>query len=240
MVFKIKNMCKNWFENIRLKLKEHFKVENINYNLHYILKKSLRISVGLDEIYFGTKNPKRFILCKIHRYYNVLLCLLHISFLTSNFMFSLIKTPYISDLYNPVIVITSLAVLTEIVHRDLLYCENKWNLSQFKICYLLAKNIKAKHKLNEQNYNRLALLLRIKVIALLYLAFPISLLAVIILGIVLFFKTGQLVWVVYEIVIVPYYMSSAIFLITITIRFMNVILYYKMRFDQLNQQIKSF
>ena len=100
--------------------------------------------------------------------------------------------------------------------------ENNYNLSPFKIGYLLAKNIKAKHKLNEQNYNQLALLLRIKLIVGLYFALPIGSLALIIIGIILLFKTRKFVWVVYEIVMMPFYINSAFFIATTVIRVINV------------------
>ena len=154
-------------------------------------------------------------------------------------MFSLIETPYLSEMYNLVLLLTIALVYIGSVRRDLMNCENNSNLSPFKICYLLAKNIEAKHKLNKQNYDRLALLLRIKIIAGLYIFVPIAVLVSIILGMILLFKTTKLVWVLYEIVIIPFYINNAIFILAEGIRIQNVILYYKMRFDQLNKQIKS-
>ena len=56
-----------WFkrklQNIKLAIKGYFKLDNLINNLENLLTKTYVISMNLDQIYYGTKNPKRFKLC---------------------------------------------------------------------------------------------------------------------------------------------------------------------------------
>ena len=183
---------KSWFKKIKIRLKQHFQAKNLLGVLIGLLKISL--SIGIDHIYFGTKNSKRFKLCILNYIFSWLVCLLHFSFVTSDYMYSLIKSPFLFDDFKVIIILIFLILIhTIILKTDILFGEINYNLSPLKIGYFIAKDLKSKHKLTEQNYNRLITVFRIWMIGLLYYAVPITALILIVIGSILFINTKQLI-----------------------------------------------
>ena len=234
-------MGQNWFKNkiqkIKVKIIEHFKIENLFYNLVDLFKFSLIISIGIDEIYFGTKNPKRFKLCVLNHILNLFVCLCHFSPLINDYMYSLIKNPFLPA---ELIILTTLFLIQVSVMRvDISLGEINYNLSPFKIFYWFAKDIKSKHKLTEQNYNRLVILFRTFSIGLFYYTIPIVVLVAIAITSIILIKTSQLYWLFVIIVVMPFYINGLIVLTSGGLIVICLISYYKMRFDQLHYKIKS-
>ena len=236
-------MVKIWFKNkidkVITKIKRHFDFENLIYNFFDLVTINFIISVGIDEIYFGTKNLKRFKLCILICIINWFVLFYHFLFLNSDFIYSLIESPFLPDDFNVIIIILILALFpASIFKTDMIFGEINYNLNQLKIYYFLAKDIKSKHKLSEQNYNRLVFLFRICYVILLYYGLPIMIFVVILFQLMSFIKTKQLFVLVHFIFITPIYINVMIVLIG-TLFGVCFILYCKMRFDQLHHQIKS-
>ena len=227
-------MLKNYFNKIKFKLQQHFKVDHLLYKLAHLLK--INLIVGIDN--FETKNPKHFKLFLINYILNWMVILWHIIFLSSD-LYSLIQSPFLTDGFNVVLTLATLALIHALIIRtDILLGQVKSNLSPFKFSYYLAKDIKSKHKLTEKNYNRLAIFFRINFIGLLYYGFPIISLATIALLIAILIKIQRLYWLFHVIFITPFYINTII-LISAAATILNCMLtYYKMRFDQLHHQIK--
>ena len=234
-------MLKDWFENIKIKLLEHLKIENLANNLLRILKINLLISSG--EIHNGIlyiKNPIQFILCYINYIYIWVLCGVHISLLTFKDLFSLIYSPLLFDGFRVILILASIALIhISIIKKNIFYGEIKYHLSQFNVGYFLVKDIKSKHKLTEQNYNRLAIVFRIMFITLLYIGLPFFLLMLIGIELLLIIKTKQVTWLWLAFFSVPFYLNGATILTITGFIAICLTLYYKMRFDQLHNQIKS-
>lgn len=148
-------MGQNWFkkiiQKIKVKIIEHFKIENLVFNLAGLFKFSLIVSIGIDEIYLGTKNPKRFKLCVLNNILNLFVCLCHFPPLINDYIYSLIKNPFLP--VELVILTTLFSIQVSVMRVDFSLAEINYNLSPFKILYWLAKDIKSKHKLTKQNYN---------------------------------------------------------------------------------------
>ena len=237
-------MRKNWFkdniEKVKVKLKKHFGIENLVNHLFGLLKICLIISIGIDDINFGTKNPKRFKLCILNYILSLAVCGLHFAFLTSNYIFSLIENPFLPADFHILMVLFTIGMFQAlIIKTDFLFGEINYGLSPFKIYYFIAKKIMLNHKLNQNNYNRLTIYLRICIIVLLYYGFPITLTVIFIIELILTIKSKQLYWLMHTIIITPFYINTYIVISITGITCSCLLLYYKMRFDQLHHQIKS-
>ena len=235
-------MCINWFKNnikkIKIKIKQHFKVGNLLYNLISLSKLNFITSVGIDEIYFGTKNPKRFQLCIVNCMISWIVCLFHLLLLTSDFMFSLIKSPFLPNDFNVLNLLLLLFLIhSSIIKTDFLFGEINYNLSPLKLCYLILKGIESKHKLTAKNYNRLAILLEFSIVGLIYYGLPILSTVILTIESLVAINTKRLLWFLNEITI--FFINGYIAISTAGITVICGISYYKMRFDQLHHQIKS-
>ena len=233
-----------WFKNkidkVKIKIKQHFNVENLIFNLSNFLKINLITSIGIDEVYFGTKNPKRFKLCIFNCLINWFVFFYHFSFLTSDFIKSLIESPFLPDDFNVLIVLVIIALsAVSTIKTDILFGEINNNLNQLKIYYFLAKDIKSKHNLNEENYKKFVILFRIYFVILLYYGLPIASLVIILFPLILIIKTKRLFILFHWIFITPIYINVTIVLAGATIIGFCLISYYKMRYDQLHYKIKS-
>ena len=77
-------------------------------------------------------------------------CLFHFSLLTNDYMFSLIKSPFLPADFNILNLLLFLFLIhASIIKTDFLFGEINYNLSLLKICYLIIKDIKSKHKLKK-------------------------------------------------------------------------------------------
>lgn len=228
-------MPKEWIDKMKLVLQQHFKVDHLLYKLAHLLK--INLIVGIDH--FETKNPKRFKLCLINYILSWIVILWHIIFLSSN-LYSLIDGPFLPDGFNLVLTMATLALIHSLFMKtDILLGQIKSNLRPFQFSYYLAKNIKSKHELTEKNYNRLAIFFRINFIGSVYYGFPIISSAAIALSLVILIKIQKLYWLFHVIFITPFYINSIMLISTGATISNCMLIYYKMRFDQLHHQIKS-
>ena len=155
-------------------------------------------------------------------------------------MFSLIKSPFLPPDFNVlVILMTFFMVQAAVIKCDIMLSEINCNLSPLKFDYFVAKDIKSKHELTKQNYNRLAFLIRFCFIGLVYYGLPIISIFTFSIVLMLFIKTKRFYFLVHEIVIEPFYVNGYIVISQGSLIIASIIYYYKMRFDQLYRQIKS-
>ena len=237
-------MSLNWFkvkiENVKLKIIQHFGIKNLLYNLMYLFKMNFIFTIELDEIHFGMRNPKRIKLNILNTMISWVICLLPFPFLTSEYVFSFIKSPFLPDDFNVLIIaITIFMIHCSMVKTDLLFAEIKYNLDQFKIIYLIAKDIKSKHKLTQKNYNQLTNILRISTVMLFYYGIPILSLTGILIQIIFLIKTKRFIWLITTIFIIPFYINGYICMSACGLILVFLVSYYKMRFDQLHDEVES-
>ena len=125
------------------------------------------------------------------------------------------------------------------IKMDLILGQIKSKLSIFKIFYYLINNLQSKHKLTWTNLNRLWILSRIIQIILL----DVGMIIIIILNVTIISLTAILsrnwIWIFQSII----YNWGAIIWGFIDCLWMCIVfvifIYYKFRFDQINQKIKS-
>ena len=234
-------MLKNLSKKIKIKIQQHFEIDNLANILLRFLKNSLLI--GFGEIHDGIliiKNPIQYLIYFIIYNGFWIMILTNFLFLISKYFYSIIYSPFLFDGFKMIIICQVFFLIhISIVKTDILSGELKYHLSQFKIGYFLAKNIKSKHKLTEQNYNRWAIAFRFYFIIVLYLAFPITSLVIIMLESILIIGTKKLIWFLEGIFLTPFYINGVVVLLTTSLIIVCLILYYKIRFDQLHYQIKS-
>ena len=164
----------------------------------------------------------------------------NILFSTSNYMYSLIKLKSMPDHVKPLLLSTSLASIIFLQMKiDFILAEIKWLLSPFKIFYYLINNLKSNHKLNDRNFNRLAILSRLIQIVILNFGMSIIIISNVILLCWIAISTQNQIWIIQSVIYLPaFFNGSLIFCLSLCIVFVMFI-YYKMRFHQINQQIKS-
>ena len=234
-------MFKNLYKKIKIKVQQHFEIDNLANMLLQLLKKSFVI--GFGEIHDGILVIENPIQCSIYFIiYNGFLVLIPVFFLflISKYLYSIIYSPFLFHGFKVIITFqTFFLIHILMIKTDILSGEIKHHLNQFKIGYFLAKDIKPRHKLAGQNYNRLAIVFRFHFIILLYLGFPITSLVIIMIEIILLIGIKKLIWFLQGIFLTPFYINAVTVLTTTGLIMICLTLYYKVRFDQLNNQIKS-
>lgn len=122
---------------------------------------------------------------------------------------------------------------------DMITAEIKSNLSEFKVFYNLINNLKSRHKLTDQNYNRLAVISRIIQILVLDSGLPIGLVIDFALIIIIAISSRKFIWILQSIFVISGLLIAgltlALWMCTVIILFS----YYNLRFDQINKQISK-
>ena len=226
--------------NIRMqRFRDNLSMEKSIGHLMKTAKNFYFISIGIQEINDGNKDPKRFKIIILQLTYYAIINLILTLFSVSNYFYSQLKTDFLPADFKIFVVGFSLATIWMLLKKiDMFLAENKWNLSPLKIFYFLINNMKSEHKLTDLNYNRLAILSRIIIILLDYgPLIPI----VILMGsfVLIAILSQKFVWIFLSIILIPYLIiADVVFSSWMCI---NLILfsYYKMRFDQIHSSIKS-
>ena len=228
----------NKIEILKTRLKRHFKFKNLIEILSNLLTKSYILSIGFDEIYFETKNPKRLKLCLINCILTWIINFVHLLFLISDDLYLLIDNPFIPRSF--FVLIVFFLFYGAIVKADFLIGEVKCNLRPMKLACILYMDIKQKHKLNDRNYNRLANALRILMFIVIYYLLPVASIVIIAINSILLIKSDKLIQDNrLMLLFAPFYINGFIVIAVASVIAFIGILYYKMRFDQIHQQIKS-
>ena len=231
---------KNKIARIKHKVNEYFLMEKSIGILSNTMRRFYIFSVGFDEIYYGIKNSKRFRWCILFCIINWMNAIWHFLFLISDEMWSLIDGPFLPDHLRACVFLLGLVIFfNSVLKTDFLLGEINGNLDTLKMFYILSINLKSIHQLTEKNYKRLAILSRIIITILLNYGatFFIILLPALILMLSILSKKVYIL--IHFILFTAPYISLIITLSTSGCLIYIYFPYYKMRFDQLNQQIKS-
>ena len=234
----LKSYIKNKISILKSWIKEYFLLKNSLEHLEYFIKMYYVHSIGFDDIYYGNKNMKRFIICIANLAIGWLTVGYLLSFVLSDEMFSMINIPPISSENLKLLCLlgTLLFFLIGFVRTDQFLGKINCNLSPFKVIYYLMKDLKQLHKLNE-NYKKLAILSRS--IQILFLDCGTILL--VIAGTLYMMKMAILSGKIYWFWGIPIYILIFITFVTtgiaITCVYIIFIAYYAMIFDQINHQI---
>ena len=153
---------KNKIFILKSNLKEYLLLRNSLDHLENVIKKFYVLSIGFSDIYYENKNTKRFIICIVNWIIIWLFVVISLSFVLFDKMFSLIDVPSFSQHLKLLLILcTTFTLLIATLKTDLIFGEIYYNLSPFKVIYHLINDFKQKHKLNNENYKKLAILSRI-------------------------------------------------------------------------------
>ena len=233
---KIKTLLKNRREN-------YFQLSN---SLGHLMKTSKRFyvtSIGFDQIFYGTKNPKRFRICVLTCIYCWLVIIGQIVFISSDKLYAKFDGPNVPKHFRILHVMAMIGFsLACIVKTEFIIGEKIYHLKPLRVFYCLINNWKfsiIKHNLNVKNYKRLAFLTRISQMFMLDYCVPI----IIFVGTLIIGRTalltGQLFWILEVIHLIPLYLWASYAIAFGFVIFYVYFSYYKMLFDQLNVKIKQ-
>ena len=222
---------------LKRKSKEYLMLENWMKCLSNTARNCYVLSGGFDEIYEGIRNRKRFVI-------RILLCILmwlaalyHLILTVSDDLWWLIDGPFIPKYLRQCILVRVLVLfLVAILKTDILCGEINDNLSPVRIFYHLSMDIRSLHKLTDHNYKRLAILAEIVIIFMMDYGVPIFAILLIAIETSITIGSKKLFWLLNE--MYPLYLDSIITLSTTACIAYVYFVYYKMRFDQI-EEIKS-
>ena len=235
-------MCFIWirskFNKFKTEIITSFKLTNLLEICSNLMTKSYIIPIGFYDIYDGNKNPKQFKLCVIHCIFFWIISFINLLFLISDNLYPIIGNEFLPRPLFLLAVIILFFVLT--IKCDFLFGEINYNLSPMKLAYIISSDMKSKHKLTNYNFNRLVNSLRILMVVLIYYFLPFGSIMLLLIEILLLIKSNnKLELLIFESLSTPIYINGFVVLAACFVVFFIGILYYKMRFDQIHQQIKS-
>ena len=230
----------NKITNAKQQIKIYFTMKNSLDHLMKIAQDFYVISIGLNEINDGLKNPKRFKITILHLIFFGIFTFILYLFAALNYLYSLLNADFLPVYFRLLVIGFAIGYLwTLAIKIDLVLAEIKLNLNPFKIFYFLMNNIKAKHKLTDIDYNRLAILSRImQTIILNYLISIISIISsVLIVSITII--SQKYIWILLSIGFMPSMLISGVIASIWMSIHLILLSYYKLRFDQIHSSIKS-
>ena len=238
---KMERRIRNKIRRLKSKVNDFFLM---NYSLNHIIKlmkKLCVISIDFDDVYYGIKNPRRFKMCVLICGYVWLTTFQLSLFCISDNLYSLINNPFLPPFYRTFMLLGVVGLTMINVNKtDLLLGEISHNLSPFKIFYYLMNDIKSKHKLNYRNFKKLEILVRFLQISMIDYGSTIIFFVTFLFMLKISILSRNWFWI-YSILTS---MTPTFLFCTFSINCFDCILiitftYYKMLFDQINDQIKS-
>ena len=234
---------KNWVENeisiLKCWIKKYFSLKKSLEHLENFVKKYYVLPIGLDDLYYGNKNTKRFVIFIVNWVFGWFAVGYFLSFVLSDKMFSLVNVSSISSEHLKLIIILGAIILLlgAVIRTDLLLSEINYNLNPLKVIYYLKEDSKELHKLNEKNYKKLAILSRS--IQILFMdcgtiLFVIGATLVVIKFAILSWKIS---WIWNIIIFIFIFIAITTVFTSMTCIYIIMFVYYTMIFGQINHQI---
>ena len=237
---RISRITQNVIRNGKKRIQEHFTMRCSLGHMMEVARDFYFFSSGINEINEindGIKDQKRNRMCILHLTFIAIFSLTLNSFLISNYLYSYLNMDIYFRLW--VTIFAFGFVLIVAIKYDMISSDRKQNSSPMKVFYYLLNDLKSKHNLNESNYNKLAILSRIVQIAILDYGIPFAISIAIGLTTFIAISNRRFIWIW----LVIYYTTALIIssvIISLWICMVIILFsYYKMRFDQINLQMKS-
>ena len=220
---------------------EYWSMKRSIGHLMEVAKSCHFISVGIDEINDGIKNPKRMRITILQLIYFAICTFIFNLFSTSNYCYSFIKLDILPNHFQLIMfgVFGFASIWCFAFKIDMLISEIKSNLSPLRIFYFLINNIKSKHKLTDFNYNRLAIWSRIVIIVNLDYGLPLFEVIAMGLAVTIAILSQKSIWILITIFFIPHLLTGIIAFSYVLCFDLILFSYYKMRFDQIHSSIKS-
>ena len=235
----LKHYIKSKISILKLKIKEYFLLKNSLEHLDNFLKKFYVSPIGINDIYYGNKNMKIFIICIVICAFNWFAVGFNLSFVFSEEMFSLIDVPSIFGKHLKLLWSFGATVyfLTAAFRTDILLGQIHYNLNPLKTLYYLKKDLKELHKLNEKNYKKLAILSRSVQIIFMDCGTILFVVTITIFMIKIAILSGKIFWIWGNIIFILIIIISATTATSIVCLIIIMLFYYKMIFGQINDKI---
>ena len=204
----------------------------------YLIKKIQLTSVDFNDIYNGEFSYKRYFISLFHFATNCvgLIC----GFLFNYPLYYLFDNKYFPKNFQSIILMGLIDMIGSVSLRfDLLVEEWKNKLSTFKFYYYIENNIKSKHRLNEANYRKLAIYLKLFEVVFIK-GFSVAMIGSVTFNIIyIAFRCDRIAFQI----LAPfgiYWVCCVSFSVSFMIPLLSfAIYYYKLQFDQLNDQFKK-
>ena len=238
-------MIKNKIEIQKEKLKRNYNDyvtlrKSIEY-LNDFLKKYYILAVGFEGMHFGISNSKRRKIITVICILFWFTTLFHVMLVTSDDIYSIIDGPYLPDYCRIILILATIFLFfTSVVKTDLLIGEIKHNHCEaLKMFYYLMLDIKSKHKINDKNYKRLAIISRIVQLLMLNYFLPILSGLLIVTNIIITIKSRRFIIAILLVVFTPIYINLGFTLASNCCIVYIYYSYFKLRFDQINDKLKQ-
>ena len=226
---------------------EYLKKRDVFDHLINVTKGFHVISIGLNQIVNQTENRSKIKDSIFNLKYSILIfifmlmsTLVLFAFLISDQLFSLYEFPIPINTFRIILlVVVTSSVLILVIQIDFILGQINDHLCSLKVFYFLKKNLKLKHKLNAKNYKKLVILSQIIVLFALDYLIPTATLCAVAFNTTMSLWTNKFIWMIEAIKLTPYYLIQATTGSTWMCIVYILILYYKFKFDQINDQIKS-
>ena len=234
---------KNWIDDKITILKcwiiEYFLFKNSLEHLGNFMKKYYVLPIGFNDIYYGNKNMKRFIIFIINLVFRWFAVGFFLSFVLSDKIFSLIDVSSISSKHLKLYCLLSATImlLIAVISTDLLLNGINYNFTSFKVIYYLMKDLKELHKLNEKNYKKLAILSRSIQILLINCGMIVLVIGATLFVIKIAILSGKIFWTWGTIIFILIYITNAATGLSVPCLYIIILFYYIMKFRQINHQI---
>ena len=217
----------------------YFIFRNSIENLMKFCKRFYIYSVGFDDMYFGFSNPKRL---KI----SIMICatlwiatVYHLLLITSDDIWGLIDGSFVPGHYRTTLGLYFILIfLVSVIKTDQIIGEIEYNSKPLQVFHFLMNNIKSKHKLTERNYKRLAIFSWLTQLLLLNYGAPIISGSVTVFDFVLALKSNGFNWWLQSSFNTPIYVMTVLILTSSSCIISIYLPYYKLVFDQINNQLK--
>lgn len=204
----------------------------------YLIKKTQLTSVDFTDIYYGEFNYKRYLISLFHFAANCLglICLFSFTYP----LFYLFDNKYFPKNFQSIILTGLIDMILSVSMRlDLLVGEWENKLSTFKFYYYIENNIKSKHRLNESNYRKLGIYLKLFEVVFIK-GFSVLMVGSVTLNLIYIAFRCDRITVQIATPFVIYWVCCISFAISLMIPLMSfAIYYYKLLFDQLNDQFEK-
>lgn len=231
---------KNMILRLKQKLTEYLLMENSIGNLSNIMTKFYVLSVSFEQIYYGIKNYKKLKFCFIICIIMWMTTFWHFLLVVSPELWSLIDNPFLPDHFKTGVFALVLGLfLGSFFKTDYLFGEINNHLDAFKLFHTLTINLKLVHRLTDKNYRRLAFLSRIMIVLALNYGATFFSFIFPLLELFLAISSQRLYCWIHLIMFTLIYINLIVSYATACCTCYIYFIYYKMRFDQLNDQIKA-
>ena len=145
-------------EYIKRKLRKSVNFPATIKSIGWMMKYLQFTAIDLTEIYEGTFNKMRHLLCWIHMIFVSFGFVFGASVIDSDSVYRFVNNDYFPNNFKQLLGLgLSLTILSMTMRFDHLLCQAKSGLSCYKMFYALQHDIKSEHELIDKNYKRLSI-----------------------------------------------------------------------------------